>query len=265
MEFLYADDAFSIFIFVVVMIVVFILLLNILMGIITLIMDTEQVYVVKGMVPGNVSKTIQVDPKKSDGVAIDRSDNKKGIEFSWSVWINVKELDLSNTNYLHVFNKGEQSFVSGGLNSPNNSPGLYLKANATAHSCDLHVLMNTYNTGSSYADTIVINNFPMSKWVNVIIRISNKNFDVYINGSLAMQHKLLDVPHQNYGNVNVGSNQGFNGYLSDLMYFSYALSPGKIMSINKRGPNLKMNTESASLYYAPSYLSSQWYSNNISS
>ena len=63
MEFLYADDVFSIFIFVVVMIVVFILLLNILMGIITLIMNAEEVYVIKGMVPGNVSKTIQVNPK----------------------------------------------------------------------------------------------------------------------------------------------------------------------------------------------------------
>jgi hypothetical protein len=245
------------------MIIVFILALNILMGLITFLMNSEEVYVVKGMVPGNVSKTIQVDPNKKGTVAIDRSNNKSGIEFSWSTWINITDLDLNKSTYLHVFNKGEQTFSSTGLNSPNNSPGMYLKYNPTTKLCELHVLMNTYNTGSSYYDEITVPNFPIGKWVNVIIRITNKNFDVYVNGSLAMQHQLIDVPHQNYGSVNVGSNGGFNGYISDLMYFSYAISPGKIIAINKRGPNLKMNENSAALGYAPNYLSSQWYSDNI--
>ena len=264
MEFLYADDPFSIFIFVVVMIIIFILSLNILMGIITSLMISEDMYVVKGMVPGNVSKTIQVNPNTNGGVPIDRSNNKTGIEFSWSVWINVTELDLTKSDYLHVFNKGEQTFSANGLNRPNNSPGVYLKYNSSNKSCDLHVLMNTYNTGSTYYDEIVVPNFPVSKWVNVIVRITNKDFDVYVNGILAKQHSLVDVPHQNYGSVNVGSNGGFNGYISDLIYYSYSVSPGKINSINQRGPNLKMNSSNASLYYAPNYLSSQWYSNNIS-
>jgi len=263
MEFLYSDDAFSIFIFVVVTIVIFILALNILMGLITYLMNGEEVYVIKGMVPGNVSTIVQVDPNKSGTVPIDRSENKTGIEFSWSTWINISDLDLTKTTYLHVFNKGEKTFAATGLNSPNNAPGVYLKYNSSTKSCQLHVLMNTYNTGSSYYDEIVVPNFPVGKWVNVIIRITNKNFDVYVNGSLAMQHKLVSVPHQNYGAVNVGSNGGFNGYISDLIYFSYALSPGNIMAINRRGPNLTVNSDTASLSYAPNYLSSQWYSDNI--
>lgn len=263
MEFLYSDDAFSIFIFMVIMIIVFILSLNILMGLITYLMNSEDTYVMKGMVPGNVTKTIQVDPNKSGTVAINRSENKSGIEFSWSVWLNIADLDLSKTTYLHVFNKGEQTFSSSGLNRPNNSPGVYIKYNTTTKSCNLHVLMNTYNTGSSYYDEITVPNFPVGKWVNVIIRVTNKDFDVYVNGMLAMQHQLLSVPHQNYGSVNIGSNGGFNGYISDLIYYSYALSPGKIAAINNRGPNLTMNSSTSALSYAPNYLSSQWYSDNI--
>lgn len=123
MEFLYADDPFSIFIFIVVTIVFFILLLNVLMGLITLIMNSEQVYIIKGMLPGNISKTIQVNPNITDSIPIDRSDNKSGIEFSWSIWINVNDMTITNSDYLHVFNKGEQSFSEDGLNKPNNSPG----------------------------------------------------------------------------------------------------------------------------------------------
>lgn len=271
MDFLYAEDPFSIFLFIVVTIVLFILALNILLGIIGLLMDREQVYLIKGMVPGNTSKIIQVNPSITGSIPIDRSDNKTGIEFSWSVWINVGEMNTSNSNYVHVFNKGEQSFAESGLNTPNNSPGVYLKYNSGTDTstttgsgqCELHVLMNTYSTASSYYEEIVVPNFPISKWVNVIIRVTNKEFAVYINGTLAKQHKLLDVPRQNYGTVNVGSNGGFNGNLSDLVYYSYALSPGKIVAINKRGPNLKVNSNAASLSYGKNYLSTQWYSNNL--
>jgi hypothetical protein len=269
MEFLYADDAFSIFIFVVVMIVLFILLLNLLMGLITLIMNSEQVYIIKGMIPGNVSKTIQVNPNIKESIPIDRSDNKSGIEFSWSVWINVNDMTISNSDYVHVFNKGEQSFSEDGLNKPNNSPGVYLKYNngtdngttSGSGNCELHVLMNTYNTGA--AEHIVVPNFPVAKWVSVIIRMTNKDFAVYVNGTLAKQRRLLNVPHQNYGTVNIGANGGFNGNISDLIYYKYALSPGKIVAINKRGPNLKLNASAASLSYGKNYLSNQWYSDNL--
>jgi hypothetical protein len=170
-------------------------------------------------------------------------------------------MDMTKTSFLHVFNKGELGDDDNGKNFANNSPGVYLKPEPSTNSISLHVLMNTFGTAAS--DEIVIPNFPMNKWVNVIIRITNKAFDVYINGTLATQHMLADVPRQNYGSVNVGLNGGFTGYISDLMYFSYALSPGKIIAINQKGPNLKMNASSASLYYAPNYLSSQWYTNNI--
>jgi hypothetical protein len=261
MEFLYSDDPFSIFLFTLVMIVLFILLLNITMGVITSLVTSEQEYIVQGMIPGNMSKYVPVDPRLDGSVPLDRSKNKSGIEFTWSVWINVNDINMANSSFLHVFNKGEQGGDDNGKNVANNSPGVYLKAEPTTNSISLHVLMNTFGTAAS--DEIVIPNFPMNKWVNVIIRITNNAFDVYVNGTLATQHILADVPRQNYGSVNIALNGGFTGYLSDLMYFSYALSPGKILAINQKGPNLKMNTSSASLYYAPNYLSGQWYTNNI--
>lgn len=262
MEFLYSDDPFSIFIFTVVMIVLFILLLNILMGSVAALMKNSQEYVIKGMIPASIPTYIPVNPLVPGSKPIERSDNKTGIEFSWSVWLNATDLDMNKDSYLHVFNKGEEGITTNGVIVPNNSPGVYLKADKATNSCELHVLMNTFSTGSTYYDEITVPNIPLNKWVNVIVRIMNNKFDVYVNGTLATEHILTDVPQQNYGSVNVGLNGGFSGYLSNLMYFSYGLSPGKIMDIQKRGPNLKLNSTAGSLYYAPNYLSSQWYSNN---
>ena len=52
--------------------------------------------------------------------------------------------------------------------------------------------------------------------------------DVYINGTIALRHIFNSVPKQNYGNVYVNMNNGFNGLLSDLWYHDYALSGTQI-------------------------------------
>ena len=116
--------------------------------------------------------------------------------------------------------------------------------------------MNTFTTIN---EEIKIPNIPMNKWLHVVIRIENNNLDVYINGTLAKRHVLANVPKQNYGNVNVALNGGFQGFLSDLRYFSHALQPGEIISIVDSGPNLTVNKNSNVVVSTPPYLSLQWY------
>jgi hypothetical protein len=89
------------------------------------------------------------------------------------------------------------------------------------------------------------------------------NLDVYINGSLAKRHVLTGVPKQNYGDIYIASNGGFAGNLSDLKYYSDALSPGEIITLSNKGPNLVINKHSTYLYTNPPYLSLQWYTNNV--
>jgi hypothetical protein len=45
---------------------------------------------------------------------------------------------------------------------------------------DLLVVMNTYDT---IQEEITINDIPIGKWVNVILRCRDKTMDVYINGT----------------------------------------------------------------------------------
>jgi hypothetical protein len=258
MEFLYSDDAFSIFLTIVILVILFILLLNILMGIINSLSQKSEVYVVKGLTPGNIPVYVPVNPSVNGSVPIDRSNNKDGIEFSWSVWLNIAE-PPSSSNYQHVFSKGEGKQINGKM-FPNNSPGLYISKNN--NECNLVVVMNTFDN-STIADEVTIPNIPLNKWINVIIRVMNNSIDVYLNGSLAKSHELSGVPRQNYGDVNVALDSGFNGYLSNLMYFSYGVSPGKIASISSQGPSLKVSSKINVLQVTPSYLSSKWYSDNI--
>ena len=218
-------------------------------------------YLVSGLVPGNIPLIIQQDPSIKGSIPIERANNETyGLEFSWSVWLNITDLGKTG-EYQHIFHKGDNHIQTEGdnigMNFPNNAPGLYLSPTTN----ELIVVMNTFTTIN---EEIKIPNIPMNKWMHLVIRIENNNVDTYVNGTLAKRHVLASVPKQNYGNVNVGLNGGFQGYLSDLRYFSHALQPGEIVSIVDSGPNLKVNKQTTSgLLSNPPYLSLQWYTQDV--
>jgi hypothetical protein len=168
--------------------------------------------------------------------------------------LNITSVESTNDQYKHIFHKGEQHIdIDSGMNTPNNAPGLYISPNTN----ELIVVMNTFNVIN---EQVKIPNFPMNKWVHVIIRNTNNALDVYINGALAKRHILTSVPKQNHGDVYVSSNGGFAGNLSDLRYYNYALQPGQIATIANKGPNLTAN-KNTTLGSVPPYLSFQWYTN----
>jgi hypothetical protein len=198
---------------------------------------------------------IPQDPNVNDSVTIPRSVNgPSGIEFSWSIWIYINDLKYLSGQYRHIFHKGNDGINStSGLNFPNNAPGMYISPNSN----ELTIIMNTYDTIN---EEILIPGIPINKWVNVILRCKNTLLDVYINGTITKSVNLVGVPKQNYGDVYVAMNGGFDGYISDLHYFSYALGTNEISHLSKKGANIKMNSRNKSMTLKyPDYLSLRWY------
>ena len=112
---------------------------------------------------------------------------------------------------------------------------------------------------NTISETVDVNNIPMKSWVNVIIRLQNKVMDVYINGVIAKRTAFTNVPLQNYDDVFVCQNKGFNGNLSSLRYFNHALNVFEISNVVSSGPNLSFNTGAN---YVQNYLSSMWYTSS---
>ena len=105
-------------------------------------------------------------------------------------------------------------------------------------------------------NNVTVANIPLNKWVNVVIRVSNLNLDTFINGNIAVRHRLRSPVKQNYGDVFVNANGGFDGMLSSLRYFNQALSSAEIMDIVRAGPSLKMDK---SMNIFPPYFSMRWF------
>jgi hypothetical protein len=213
---------------------------------------------ITGIVDGNVSRVFPQDPSLENSVTIERSNNAKGgIEFTWSVWLNFTSVS-KNGMYQNIFFKGNSNIGdNGGINTPNNAPGLYLAPGTNS----LLFIMNTFEVIN---EEIIIPDIPMNKWINVVMTCQNKTINIYVNGVVSRSQTLIGVPKQNYGDVYVALGGGFDGYLSNLWYWNKTLSITDIQNLYTRGPNTKSFSTDLSSYKRKSsanYLSLQWYLN----
>lgn len=247
--------------FLILVLIVFMFLVN--LGIILIgyfITPSDDPYIIKGMIDGTNSKVISQDPKSKDNVPIKRSNNQSsGIEFTWSFWIYLNDLGNENGKYQHIFNKGDNNFnKTTSISTINNSPGVYLGPRNNS----LRIIMDTVNATDTN-NVIDIENIPIRKWVHVAIRIKNTILDVYVNGVVSNRLVLINVPKQNFNDINLCQNGGFNGKLSNLRYYSRALNVFEINATVLYGPNLSIAETSSLQSKNFNYLSRQWYSQQL--
>jgi hypothetical protein len=253
-EFLESNSLVAKFAFLILVVFAFIILLRVGISLLSYFLQPNtSPQLMNGMVDATQMIVYPQDPSNNGAVTIYRSVNATdGVEFTWSTWIFINNLQTNAGIYKHVFSKGNSTLTQNGMIQPNNAPGLYIAPNTNA----LVVVMNTFNVIN---EEIEIPDIPINKWVNVIIRCQNTTLDVYINGTISRSINLVGVPKQNYGDVYVAMNGGFNGYISNLWYYNYALGTLAIQKIASKGPNTKMigtNGLSDNVY---NYLSLRWF------
>jgi hypothetical protein len=212
------------------------------------------------------------NPKNPRAKLLPLSDNERsGAEFSYSfyLWINPSSFRQED-GLLHIMHKGNPTPF------PLMGPGVFLKSNENK----LRVYMNSSSTWNNFID---IENIPVKKWVHVIVMARANAIEVYINGNLAKKLNMDGAAlYQNFGNLYLFSqrpciinsaqmpslNGGilqifgtFSGNMSNLFYYSYALSYTEIQSLVAAGPSSKTEKSDEN---APPYLEDAWWTNNSS-
>lgn len=257
-EFLESNSLVAKFAFLILVVFAFVILLRVGISVLSYFLKpTQSPHLIDGMVDASQMIIFPQDPSSNGSVTIYRSVNANdGIEFTWSIWLYINNIyNSGNSNqFKHIFHKGNSNLLNYGVNYPNNAPGLYISPNSN----ELVFLMNTYN---DINEDILIPDIPLNKWFNVIIRCQNTTLDIYVNGTIVRSLELSGVPKQNYGDVYVAMNGGFNGYISNLWYYNYALGTAAIQNLVNKGPNTKMVGTNGMNVKDTSYLSLRWFLN----
>lgn len=187
-----------------------------------------------------IARTSKVIP----GQLIPRSvDEQFGIEFSYTMWIYITDWGTYKSGeYKHILHKGDATAM------PLQAPGFWLYPDSNR----IAINMNTFESVNESCD---IGNIPIGKWFHITLVVIGKNMDVYINGRLKRRCKLKGLPKQNYGNVYITQWNGFDGFLSKVRYFNYALPFWKIEQIVADGPSQApcVDTQQKPPYFAPDY------------
>lgn len=210
------------------------------------------------------------------------SDNQRsGVEFSYSMFINVSSATFANgnANLYHIMHKGYSQMY------PLFGPGVF----CWGHKNTLRVYMNSYDTWDNWTD---IDNIPVDKWFHLVVSCKGSTVYVYLNGNLKKKIKLSNStpPYQNYGNVYLFSNRKTviqkanvaslqsdpdfasgsmsaltfdgtaKGMASRVFYFSYALTYSEIQSLMNDGPS-PILTAANQMAMSP-YLADTWWTTN---
>ena len=165
----------------------------------------------------------------------DPEDGQYGTEFTYTVWLYVKDSNFVQPTtkqqcsgekaYKHIFHKGssiEGVQLGNGGNYPLlQSPGLWLYP-------DINKLAINMNTYASPKETCDIGNIPINKWFHLSIMLIGNSIDIYINCNLKKRCRLKGVPKLNYGDFFITSWGGFQGFISNIRYFNYAINTYQI-------------------------------------
>jgi hypothetical protein len=271
-QFLQSNSIVAKFAFLILILIIFMMLLSLGTFILTRVFaQSHNPVLINGMINSKQIMIIPQDPSKHGAKPILRSNNQReGLEFTWSVWINIDDYSYKINDFKHVFHKGNNNISNSdtgggvaGINFPNNSPGVYITPiNIDAKNGNTAGLLIKMNSFDQINEDIKITDIPLHKWVNIIIRVTKQGqLDVYINGTLVKRHMMAGVPKQNYGDVYASLNGGFSGNTSDLRYFEKALSTSQIQSILNKGPNTNLITGSSmgTNSKTSKYISTRWY------
>lgn len=116
---------------------------------------------------------------------------------------------------------------------------------------------NSFNDDkNNILESAMVEDIPVSNWVNIIVAVRQHNLDIYINGILKKRKLLKYLPNQNSGTFHMNTTGGFAGFISNVRYFNYYISEGELFKYVSSGPS---SLPPANSIGKPPYLAERWW------
>ncbi len=141
--------------------------------------------------------------------------------YAYSVWVYVKSWNNSNNkviisryNDIVLYLDKTTATLRCKMNPK------YFQDKATATPVEPSSVTND-DTSSPFIN--ITNNFPLQKWVNIIISMDNTVFDAYLDGKLVKSLQITQVNPDKTSDLYTGT--GYDAYLTRLKRFDHPLDP----------------------------------------
>jgi len=148
----------------------------------------------------------------------DKVVNSTSARFSYGIWVYINTWDTNKTkNIFYRQNSGNTA------NTTNYDIRLYLDPNSPTLSCDFYTQQTTNAPTETDIETVAItSNFPIQKWVYIIVSVDSKLVDTYIDGKLITSQELKALPYVSDTDIFVGN---FKAYAAQFQRWTSPMDP----------------------------------------
>jgi hypothetical protein len=141
----------------------------------------------------------------------DKVVNSTSARFSYGIWVYINTWDSSQTkNIFYRLNSGNTTTTT------NYDIRLYLDRTSPTLSCDF------YTQNSTTEKVAITTNFPIQKWVYIIVSVDGKLVDTYIDGKLITSQELPALPNVTDTDIYVGN---FKAYAAKFQRWTSPMDP----------------------------------------
>lgn len=184
-----------------------------------------------------------VDATKPTIVNAKSLDPATGTQCTYSVWVKVDDWNYHYGKKKDILVRTNHYPLT---TTDMPSPRIYLGETTN----DLMVSLETYPVPESinngldpsgggiiYASSeIRAGGFPLQKWTHVVVTISNRLVDIYVDGKLARNVSLTNIPNLDHtSNLLITPGGGFSGLVADVQFIANYLNPEDVGDLYRKG------------------------------
>jgi hypothetical protein len=147
----------------------------------------------------------------------DKVVNSTSARFSYGIWVYINTWDSSQTK--NIF------YRQNSTTSTKYDIRVYLDKTSPTLSCDFYTQQINSTTGASDPGTetvAITSNFPIQKWVYIIVSVDSKLVDTYIDGKLITSQELKALPYVSDTDIFVGN---FKAYAAQFQRWTSPMDP----------------------------------------
>jgi len=174
--------------------------------------------------------------KLLDTINLPPSTNRAtGAEFAYGTWLRINDWTYNAATPKYLLVKGR---IANNNTIVTQSPSIQLTTTNT-----LRITTQTFGSGLSnplLTESVELHSIPLRKWFHLLVAVSGRNIDIYINGTLAKRSKLGGLVALNNDplylcpSINNGNNYslaGFGGLIYKMNYYAYYPSQSEIAAM----------------------------------
>jgi hypothetical protein len=161
--------------------------------------------------------TANNNPKDFAGDSLPVIINDVGLTYSVSLWIYINSWEYKAKTVKEIWSRGPMRLYFDGLNN--------------------NLILDVGTYGENGSQRIEYINFPVQKWMNIIVVVENRTIDLWLNGKL-YKSRVFDnlIYNNNKNNLSLLKDGGFDGLVSRLYYYKKALRRNEILTIFNNDP-----------------------------